>query len=901
MAGERRRRPWLLGAGAGLVLALVAAVIVARIGDDGETVDPPLAATGSIDEGRATAAAVSTTITLRGEVRIEDPAPAPAGDGSGRDASESEGDDDGTGGGEGAPPAPRLQPPPSCTAFAWSSGERLAGPVHCDGEGRYTLLVDGSPAQVAVEVLVPGRLRGLLEAPISGDEVQLPTLALGPASLLVGQVIDARGQPVPSVSIQARPRPDLGESEPWRVSAGADGRFRLDTIPSGPIVLEARAPGYAPTILEVVAPEETVVIVLDGLRDLEGDVLGPPDLLARAKVRIEGSSIWPPIEVPVAGDGSFRIPQIPDGVYSLVAESPAGPGGGPEYASLPIENVTPDMQVSMALIQALRIPVKVIDGEGTPIAGARITLSGSSIGMLQKVDTTDAQGALAVGPVVPGPYLLHADADGYLPSEMIAVDAQIDVPLPPIELRMLRPARILGIVVDEEGGPVAAATISVESDVLYSPGESLVRARTISALMAGGSLGITAGVVPPIPLFGDAEVGRWIEGATQSDNEGRFLLDMLAPGTYRLRASHEAHAASGQATVPIHAGEVRGDVRLVLAHGEPLTGRIRDTNFQPIAFARIELDDGSVFTTDGRGVFDAGLHRGARRLVIRAPGMIPQAVEVQIGDRPVDLERILQPASGAIEGRLRDSNDRPITGARIALYPDDGLSPTSVTYSDERGLFNFDALTPGGAVVEVDHPDFAAHERRLRVPARADGRLLEIGLSAGWILEFHVRAAGSGDPIAGATVRAGGHNAVTDAAGDAILRRLAAAQVTATVEAAGWVREKIKVARPDDGPAEATVELEEGAGMEGHLQDERGEPVAHARIVVRDRRSGEILAETESDADGAWVVERLSEGDVTVEATPPADLAAILAPVSMDSDVLRGQVTRGVDLRFDRL
>ena len=36
-------------------------------------------------------------------------------------------------------------------------------------------------------------------------------------------------------------------------------------------------------------------------------------------------------------------------------------------------------------------------------------------------------------------------------------------------------------------------------------------------------------------------------------------------------------------------------------------------------------------------------------------------------------------------------------------------------------------------------------------------------------------------------------------------------------------------------------------------------------------------------------------------AVAPAALAAILAPVTVESDVRRGHVTREVDLRFDRL
>jgi hypothetical protein len=40
---------------------------------------------------------------------------------------------------------------------------------------------------------------------------------------------------------------------------------------------------------------------------------------------------------------------------------------------------------------------------------------------------------------------------------------------------------------------------------------------------------------------------------------------------------------------------------------------------------------------------------------------------------------------------------------------------------------------------------------------------------------------------------------------------------------------------------------------------------------------------------------------VIVGATPPDALAALLAPLRERSDIKRGQVTRDVQLRFDRL
>lgn len=877
------RGRWVaVGIGSFAALALLAGALALDLCARG---DP---AAGAGEDGEATSTAngaallvpeVAPPTLIRGAVLVE--------------AHEEEAVDD-----EG----PRLIAAPSCVAIAWRGGAQIGAPARCDQAGRYALSLAEAPPDLAIEVLAPGHLRAVLEVrPVIGGSVEAPTVALGAASVLAGIVVDERGAPLSGVSLRARPRPDLGEPEPWRATTDEEGRFRLDTVPSGPITVEASRPGFALSVLDAVAPTQDATIVLDGLYRLSGDVLGPPEALARARVWIEGSSIWPPIAAPVGSDGVFVFEGIADGIYGLVAEAPARRAGEREYASIPLENVSPTMTVSLALIEAARVPVRAVDPEGRAVSGALVTLGGASVGMLHKVAETGPSGQLQIGPVVPGPYLVHADAPGYLPSGAIAVDVQSDDTLPELTLTLTRPARIFGRVVDEGGEAVAEARVTVESEVLYSPGEAIVRAKTLSARLAGGALGVTTGVVPPIPLFDDVLGGEWVEGATASDREGVFALDQLLPGSYRLRALHSEHAASALVTITLSAGEVRGDVLLVLRTGFPLTGRIRDGNDRPIAGARVELDDGQILTTDERGIFDAGLHRDERSLILRAPGMIPRKVVAKLERGAVDLELRLDPAEGAIEGRIRDTNGQPLVGARVGLVPEDGLASAVVAYTDDRGLFSFEGLAPGMAELSVEHPEFASTSERLKIAARPDGRLRELRLDRGWELAVVVRAAGSGDPVVGAVIMIDGQIVTTDAAGEASMTRLSRGEVSATIEASGWVREQISVRRPESGGASVVVDLEEGAAIEGRIRDDRGDPVDGAKIVIRHRESGEILAETRSDAAGLWRVERLPEGDVWVEAAPPAAMESLLAPLSEASDVLRGRVTRGVDLRFDRL
>lgn len=866
---------------------------------------PPIGAIGDEageDGGVAAVDPSVATITpgrVLGRVMLEGLSPGPGPEGQGPE-------DMPPGTGEETPltaPAPG-----TCVARAWRL-EKFLAEAACADDGSFALVlppvavpVAGAPVEVAVEMLVPGRLRGLLTAPVSaGADVQLPTVALGPASRLSGEVIDRAGRPIADVEVAALPMPSLGEPEPWRVRSAADGTFSLDTVPEGPIRLRATRTGHALTIRDTYAPEAGVVIVLDELLALMGAVVGDPALVGRAKVRLEGSSLWPPLVTPVAADGSFTFPELVDGVYGLVATVEASAPGEQEYASIPLENLGPGTEVGLALALAYRIPVKVISPDGAPVAGARVTVGYASVGLLQQVGETGPDGQVAIGPIVPGPYVVSADADGYLPSEALSVDLGA-TPLPVQTLTLLRPGRIRGTVIDEAGQPVAEASIVVDSENLYSFGESTTRAGTFTALVRGGTLGVTTGTVPPIPLLsgmgGSAEETGF---SASSDERGEFSLDLLMPGTYRLRAVHGLHAASAVAVVTLTPGQTKDGVVLTLGRGVHVTGRVYDGNRRPLAGVRVQLGDGSEVVTDMYGVFDAGYRRGRERLVLRGAGLIPEVIDLDLDEEDVDLERLMQPAEGALAGRVRDGNDRPIAGVRVTLTPADGLTATQVVWTDDRGLFEFADLAPGPGTIGLDHPDYAPAERAVKVAKGRGGAPIELGLVAGWTLELSVRAHGTGEAIAGARVEVDDRLWSTDEEGAVIVRRLASERAKIVVRAGGWVAQQETIDRPDDGEARLVFELDEAAGMEGEVTDERGEPVGGARVIVYARGDTAVLGEARTTADGHWSLPDLPEGDVTVQAIPPPALAEILAPVTVESDVRRGHVTREVDLRFDRL
>jgi protocatechuate 3,4-dioxygenase beta subunit len=796
-----------------------------------------------------------------------------------------------------APPDYELAPPPAgdCQVLAWQSGTRVGGPVVCADDGTFELPLDpGLAGPTAFEILVPGRLRAVVQVDVPyGGRGRLPEVALGVAETVVGQVVDREGAPVVGASIEAMPLEHLDEPEPWRVSSDAEGNFVLDTLPPGPVGLRASAPGFAVTVAEAIAPQDDVLLVLDRLYELRGRVAGPPDVLARTRVRLEGSGVWPARQVALKPDGTFTFDRVPDGVYAVEAVAPPS-ADGPGYASIPLENVTPELAVTLGLVAAFDVEVLVEDPMGHPAAGARVTLGNASIGVLQRFATTGEDGIARVGPVVPGPYVLRADAEGYLPATPLSIAIE-DADPPQVTLRLAAPGEIRGQVVDEDGRPVEGARVSVVAQELHTVGESAARARVFSAAAVGtGSLGVTEGPVPPIP-GADEDDDEGI-ASPRSDADGRFAVELLPPGRYALVATHPDFAHGTSVDVELGVGAHEADVVLTLRAGERLTGRVVDGNGRPVDGARVRVDDDSVFT-DRRGVFDAGPRRGRVRIVARAAGLAPAVEVVTVGARPVDVELVLAAADGELSGRIEGENGEVLADARVTLRMLDDLSETQVQWTDARGLYAFTGLPTGRAEIVVDHPEHGAVERKVEVSRGRDP--VDVALPRGWSLDVEVLAAGTGVALPGIRVTAGDHRATTDAQGRATLSHLVEESVTVAAEAEDYGRASARVTRPSGPSTDVRLTLSEGGGLAGRVTDYRGDPVGGASVVVIDG-DGDEVARTTTGADGRFTVDGVTPGDVEIEASPPAGRRDELAPAALATDVMRGHVTRGVDLRFDR-
>jgi protocatechuate 3,4-dioxygenase beta subunit len=556
-----------------------------------------------------------------------------------------------------------------------------------DARGTFTLsgLPDGlyevwveAPHGVAVQTLAAGT---------EGVRIQLEE-----GLVLRGMVRLDGDPPLGDASVDVSPRGFLRQ---FARRSGADGKFTFGRVPAVEYLVRASKDGLL-SDMTVTGPDpmDSVNLSLSRPGLLEGRVVRGGQGVAGVEVQASGE-----LEVLTAltdAQGRFAFQGVRQGSYALEARAGMELAVGMTY----LENGAPVEPIVLELQPCATLEGQVLSGP-RPLAEAVVFLTSEERSW---ETSSDASGRYALECVRPGPFLVSVDAPGFQPR--LVTQEQQD-PLAPGERRKVdwtlqEAAAFDGQVVDPRGQGIPDAVL------------------TMTAVDAEGT-----------------PVSDGAQAVEQSDAEGRFSLDGLAPGAYQLTID----VPEGLGTHTERVQLPLKDARFVMARQEPgpglVVGTVVDEQGQPLedvivqAEPRGEMEGAWVapVKTNAVGQFRLRkLARGPWRVFATREGVHleveePARADVEIhGPEPVTVQ--LQLASGLeLSGEVVDERGAPVTSAWVtALRAVAGQPPLQcgATETDEAGRFTLRHLPPGDVLLEVTPKDRELTPlRNASVPARA--------------------------------------------------------------------------------------------------------------------------------------------------------------------------------------
>jgi hypothetical protein len=539
------------------------------------------------------------------------------------------------------------------------------------------------------------------------------------------------------------------------------------------------------------------------------------------------------------------------------------------------------------------------------VPSAELVVVEGGISPFPLLATTDAKGDATISPIAPGAAALGAHATGYVPRGPIALPLDGS----PLSVVLRRAATLLGDVRDARGIPVDGASIEVVGSDLDGLPISATPASLgfQSALFARGAvggrtlipmgeLGVVPGPVPPIPkagslgaaalggagAFGASPMEPWVTRA-----DGTFAATPVPAGRLRAIVRHPAYVEAISEPVEVAPGG-EGHVKIVLAAGGRLFGRVRDEKGFPVAGALVEVAarkgsmSRSVRTaTDGTYVLAAV--PGEISLTLAAPdrpnelALRMDVVVPEGGTKELDL--VLPAPRPNARVHVVDDRRYPVKGAQVTVASLDPTAPSKTTsFTDEKG----DAELPRVSGLKVQLEVRASGHAPYRMVHEALATSLDVELAPGIVVKGVVYAPGGRTSLSGASVvlfgDGGVRRATSDSEGKFSFADVPRGEATLEVRAPGTaaVRKPITISMTGSRAETDLGRLELGAAgiVEGTVVDEKGKAVAGAR-VARDRApmwipaggggAGVVL----TDSSGAFKLTDVAVGETEIEAYSP--------------------------------
>lgn len=650
-----------------------------------------------------------------------------------------------------------------------AQGGGMAMMMGLPGAGGEPDAVTGADGWFAVEDLEPGtpvnvtvHRTGFVKRTENGVDVPLAeplTIKLDPSSEVSGIVLDSEGEPIPRASVTLT-RTMTGGGGGRMISlqmqeessADDDGRFRFEDVEPGKISLSASATGWQEANrdgIEVPKGEDVtgIELPLQPGAILVGRVTAPDGRGAvGASVREVGGDGRPfgmPQGAPTDGEGYYRLEGLAPEALSIEVTHESYVRTVKDIDAEPGIN-----HLDFEFEGGQEVGGTVVDTSGGVVVGASVQLMPAGRRWGGPDTTTGGDGRFRFEGVADGDYTLRVGADGFAPyigPDPVKIEGQ-----PRLDLQVAMQAgaaitgRLSGLQPDElgrveidamhqeghgwgNGGSDAEGHYRIEG---LAPGPYRVVARVgntgrqtkgeveIPEGSDGATLDLAFGegvaltgraVLGEQPFSGAAVYARGTEidasGWGETDREGRFRVEGLEAGTFKVDLQHWQSGVSHSETVEVAADR---EVTLTIPTAT-VSGRIIDTaDRTALTGVRVQLTspggNEDSFMNRHAGISDVdgnfrigNVPDGSWLLTSSLEGYATDTSDVVVQDgRDVGDVRIdLDPTEG-LTVLAQMPNGRPPESVQVAVLDGAGRAVTAGNYrTGENGAVRLKSVPPG--------------------------------------------------------------------------------------------------------------------------------------------------------------------------------------------------------------
>jgi len=384
-----------------------------------------------------------------------------------------------------------------------------------------------------------------------------------------------------------------------KTSSDSRGRFVIEKVAWETVSIKAQTEGYASacSILNLQSdPLENIQLELvpnGSLRVTVTDEDGKPVGNAAVKAfRLRSGESW---KATTNANGVATIESLSVGKIHVMAEAPGRLREGAHEAEIKSGQT---VWSKLALVQGFEHSVRVRLANGDPAPpGIAVILKGAPVG--RKYTGRDGTARFELVPA--GQYKIVTRHNKFLEGT-----GETEVPGPPAEVQLPRAGSISGQVLDERHRPVKRVTIIAERD-----------------------------------RDNPSRLSAWRKQTTQTDSNGRFILEPLEFGKWQIRTDSLRY----HPTSPIFAetGERKLSIRVVSKVN--IRGRVVDSRGKPVPMALVfiqtlegkRLSDNSIRTDQKARFHIPDLKPGCYLLRAGTLFLQDKAVRACTGSRPIDL------------------------------------------------------------------------------------------------------------------------------------------------------------------------------------------------------------------------------------------------------------------------